>query len=153
MPEVFTRSFAERLNRLSAIGVSEASHGEQIREGHALIAPGNKHLEIRRRKDTYFTHLSERERVNRHRPSVDVLFSSVAKYAGADGIGIILTGMGADGATGLLEIKRAGGFTLAQDEATSVVFGMPREAIKIGAVNKVLPLYQIAPWLQKNLLR
>src|SRR6478736_5489167 len=144
MPEVFTRSFAERLNSICDITVKEAAQGDSVIRGRALIAPGNKHMELRRSGSRYYVDLSDHDPVNRHRPSVDVLYKSVAKYAGKNAIGIIMTGMGADGAVGLLEMKNAGAETIAQNEETCVVFGMPKEAIKLGAANKILPLELIA---------
>jgi len=144
MPEVFTRSFADRLNNICDITVKEAAHGDTVIRGRALIAPGNKHMELKRSGARCYVELNSMDPVNRHRPSVDVLFRSVAKYAGKNAIGIIMTGMGNDGAAGLLEMKNAGAETVAQDETTSVVFGMPREAIKLGAANKTLPLGRIA---------
>jgi two-component system chemotaxis response regulator CheB len=144
MPEVFTRSFAERLNRICSITVKEASHGDSVIRGRALIAPGNKHMELKRSGARYYVELSDHEPVNRHRPSVDVLFKSTARYAGKNAIGIIMTGMGADGAAGLLEMRKAGAETIAQSEETCVVFGMPKEAIKLDAASKILPLDKIA---------
>jgi two-component system, chemotaxis family, protein-glutamate methylesterase/glutaminase len=144
MPEVFTRSFADRLNTLCGITVKEASHGDSIIRGRALIAPGNRHMEVRRNGARYYVELHDELPVNRHRPSVDVLFRSTAKYAGKNAIGVIMTGMGADGAAGIHEMYQAGAYTVAQDESTCVVFGMPKEAIKTGGVSKVLPLNLIA---------
>jgi two-component system chemotaxis response regulator CheB len=144
MPEIFTRSFADRLNQTCRIEVKEAEQGDNIMRGRALIAPGNKHMEIKRSGARYYVQLSDSDPVNRHRPSIDVLFSSVAHYAAHNAIGIIMTGMGADGARGLLEMKMAGAYTIAQDEKSSVVFGMPKEAIKLNAAAKILPLTQIA---------
>lgn len=144
MPEVFTKSFAERLNRICKITVKEASNGDSILKGQALIAPGNKHLEVRRSGARYYVEIRDGDPVNRHRPSVDVLFQSTAKFAGKNAIGVIMTGMGADGAKGLLEMKNAGAFTIAQDEHSCIVFGMPKEAVRLNAVEKVLPLSQIA---------
>jgi two-component system chemotaxis response regulator CheB len=149
MPEMFTRSFAERLNRICSITVKEAAHGDSIIKGRALIAPGNKHMEIKRSGARYFVELNDQDPVNRHRPSVDVLFKSTARYAGKNAIGVIMTGMGADGAAGLLEMKNAGAETVAQNEDTCVVFGMPKEAIKLEAASKVLPLNLIAPYVSK----
>lgn len=146
MPEMFTRSFANRLNDLCAITVKEASNGDSILRGHALIAPGNKHLLLKRSGARYYVEVKDGPLVNRHRPSVDVLFRSTARYAGQNSIGIIMTGMGDDGARGMNEMKQAGAFTIAQDEKTCVVFGMPKEAIKLGGVDKILPLEQIAPY-------
>lgn len=144
MPEAFTKSFAERLNSLCKISVKEAEHNERILPGHAYIAPGHSHLLLKRNGANYVTELNQGPPVNRHRPSVDVLFRSAANVAGANAIGIILTGMGKDGAQGMLEMKRAGSYTIAQDEASCVVFGMPREAIAIGGACEVLPLQGIS---------
>lgn len=144
MPEVFTRSFADRLNRTCRIAVKEAEQGDSILRGRALIAPGNKHMEVRRSGARYFVQLRDGDPVNRHRPSVDVLFSSVAHCAARNALGIIMTGMGDDGARGLFQMKAAGAYTIAQDEKSSVVFGMPKEAIKLNAAEKILPLNQIA---------
>ncbi|WP_435628365.1 protein-glutamate methylesterase/protein-glutamine glutaminase [Candidatus Ferrigenium straubiae] len=144
MPENFTKSFAERLNSLCKISVKEAEHNERILPGHAYIAPGHSHLLLKRSGANYMTELNQGPPVNRHRPSVDVLFRSAANAAGANAMGIILTGMGKDGAQGLLEMKQAGSFTIAQDEASCVVFGMPREAILLGGASEVLPLQNIA---------
>lgn len=147
MPELFTRSFAERLNKICAIKVKEATHGESVLKGCALIAPGNKHMTLKRSGARYFVELNDEPPVNRHRPSVDVLFNSVAKFAGKNALGIILTGMGNDGAKGLLEMKENGAFTIAQDEDSCIVFGMPKEAIRIEAVSKILPLNKIAAFI------
>ena len=144
MPEAFTKSFADRLNSLCKISVKEAEHNERILPGHAYIAPGHSHLLLRRSGANYMTELNQGPPVNRHRPSVDVLFRSVANTAGANALGIILTGMGKDGAQGLLEMRRAGAYTIAQDEASCVVFGMPKEAIAMGGASEVLPLQNIA---------
>ena len=143
MPEHFTRAFAERLDTLCAISVREASEGDRVAAGSALIAPGNQHMRIAREGNAYKVVLGSDPPVQRHRPSVDVLFSSCAQVAGARAIGIIMTGMGHDGARGLLSMRQAGARTLAQDEATSVVFGMPKEAIARGTVDEVLPLPRI----------
>lgn len=140
MPEKFTRSFADRLDKLCKIQVKEAEQGDSIISGRALIAPGNRHLLIKRSGARYYADINDGPLVNRHRPSVDVLFRSAATYAGKNSVGIILTGMGADGATGLLEMKMAGAQTIAQDERSCVVFGMPKEAIKLGAADTVMPL-------------
>ncbi|WP_236675873.1 protein-glutamate methylesterase/protein-glutamine glutaminase [Chryseolinea lacunae] len=148
MPEVFTKSFAERLNRICKITVKEAAHGDSILRGHALIAPGNKHMEVKRSGARYYVEISQGEPVNRHRPSVDVLFSSVSKYAGKNAIGVIMTGMGADGSKGLLQMKEAGAFTIAQDEKSCIVFGMPKEAIRLNAVDKIVALREIAGQIQ-----
>jgi two-component system chemotaxis response regulator CheB len=144
MPEHFTKSFADRLNSLCKISVKEAAHNERILPGHAYIAPGNSHLLVKRSGARYIVDLNQGPLVNRHRPSVDVLFRSVANVAGANAMGIILTGMGKDGMQGMLEMKRAGSHTIAQDEASCVVFGMPKEAIAAGGVCEVLPLKNIA---------
>lgn len=147
MPEQFTKSFANRLNEICQITVKEAENGDSIIRGRALIAPGNFHTMVKRSGARYFTEVKSGPFVNRHRPSVDVLFRSTAKYAGANAIGIIMTGMGDDGAKGLLEMKQAGAKTIAQDQETSIVFGMPREAIKLEAADKILPLEKISTYL------
>ncbi len=144
MPEVFTGAFARRLHGLCRIEVKEAEQGDRICSGRALIARGNYHLAVRRSGAHYFAELLDGPPVSRHRPSVDVLFRSAAQAAGANAVGVILTGMGGDGAQGLLEMRQAGAHTIAQDEATCVVFGMPREAIAAGAASEVLPLPNIA---------
>ncbi|MBO4243757.1 MAG: chemotaxis response regulator protein-glutamate methylesterase [Bacteroidales bacterium] len=144
MPENFTRSFANRLNDICRIQVKEAENGDSVITGRALIAPGNKHTLLKRNGAKYFVEVKEGPLVNRHRPSVDVLFRSTARYAGANAIGIIMTGMGDDGARGLLEMKEAGAKTAAQDEQTCVVYGMPKEAVKLGAADRVLPLEKLA---------
>jgi len=143
MPPGFTTAFANRLNELSQIKVKEAENGDSVIPGLALLAPGNYHMLLRRSGAKYFVEIKDGPRVHYQRPAVDVLFNSVAKAAGPNAIGVILTGMGADGAKGLLEMKRAGAKTIAQDERSCVVFGMPKEAIKLGAVDKVLPLHKI----------
>ncbi len=140
MPERFTGPFARRLDELCRIEVREARHGDPVMRGRALIAPGNQHLRVRRGGGHYVVEVLDGERVSGHRPSVDVLFRSVAKAVGAHAVGVLLTGMGEDGADGLLLMKQAGAVTLAQDEASCVVFGMPRAAIARGAVDEVLPL-------------
>jgi two-component system chemotaxis response regulator CheB len=144
MPAGFTRSFAERLNGLCRIAVKEAEHGERVLPGHAYIAPGDRHMLVHKSGANYLIALSDEPPVNRHRPSVEVLFRSAAHCVGANAIGVMLTGMGKDGATAMLEMKRAGAINLAQDEASCVVFGMPKEAIAVGAVDEVLPLDAIA---------
>ena len=144
MPELFTRAFANRLDGLCQITVKEAESNDSVLRGRALIAPGNRHMLLRRSGARYFVDIKEGPLVCRHRPSVDVLFRSAARYAGKNAVGVILTGMGDDGARGMLEMKQAGAATIAQDEATCVVFGMPKEAIKLGAVDKVLPLQALA---------
>lgn len=147
MPEKFTTSFAARLNELCRITVKEAADGDTVIRGRALIAPGNYHTLLKRSGARYYVEVKEGSLVNRHRPSVDVLFRSTARYAGTNAIGIIMTGMGDDGARGLLEMKEAGAKTVAQDEKSCVVFGMPREAIKINAVDKILPLDKMASYV------
>jgi two-component system chemotaxis response regulator CheB len=144
MPELFTKSFANRLNQLCKITVKEAENGDTVIRGRALIAPGNKHMLLKRSGARYYVEVKDGPLVNRHRPAVDVLFRSTARYAGRNAIGIIMTGMGADGAQGLLEMKEAGASTIAQDEKSCVVFGMPKEAVKLNAADKILPLEQIA---------
>jgi len=144
MPEVFTRAFANRLDSLCRITVKEAETSDTVLRGRALIAPGNYHLLLKRSGARYYVDVKEGPLVSRHRPSVDVLFRSAARYAGRNAVGVIMTGMGDDGARGMLEMKQAGAATIAQDEATSVVFGMPNEAIKRGAVDTILPLPAIA---------
>jgi two-component system, chemotaxis family, protein-glutamate methylesterase/glutaminase len=144
MPEHFTRAFAQRLDKLCQIRVQEARDGDRILPGHALIAPGNYHMRIVRSGANYNVETFMSEPVNRHRPSVDVLFYSCARNAGRNAIGVLMTGMGGDGARGLLAMRQAGARTVAQDEATSVVFGMPKEAIEMGAVDEVLALGHIA---------
>jgi two-component system chemotaxis response regulator CheB len=140
MPENFTRMFAERLNGLCQINVKEAEHNDPILPGHAYIAPGGKHLWVKRDEGQLLAKLSTEPPMNLHRPSVDFLFLSCAKFLGADAVGVIMTGMGKDGSQGMLKMKEAGSWNIAQDEATSVIFGMPREAIEIDAVHEVVPL-------------
>jgi two-component system chemotaxis response regulator CheB len=144
MPEMFTRAFAGRLDSLCSITVKEAESNDTVIRGRALIAPGNHHLLLKRSGARYYVDIKDGPLVCRHRPSVDVLFRSAARYAGQNAVGVILTGMGDDGARGMLEMKQAGATTIAQDEATCVVFGMPNEAIKRDAVDKVLPLEAVA---------
>ena len=140
MPANFTTAFAERLNDVCQVSVKEARDNDSVTPGKALIAPGNYHMLLRRSGARYYVEVKDGPRVHHQRPSVDILFKSTAKYAGPNSIGVILTGMGADGAEGLLEMKQTGAKTIAQDEKTCVVFGMPKEAIKIGAADKVVPL-------------
>ena len=147
MPEGFTAQFAERLERLTAIGVREASEGDVVTSGAALVAPGGRHMAVERSGGRLLVRLSRTDPVRGHRPSADVLFRSVAKAAGARSIGMILTGMGEDGAEGMGAIQAAGGLTLAQDEASSVVYGTPRAAIERGFVQKVMPLSDMAAFL------
>lgn len=144
MPEGFTRSFAQRLDHLCRISVKEAEDGDSLLRGHALIAPGNRHMLVKRSGARYYVELKDGPLVSRHRPSVDVLFRSAARYVGANGVGIIMTGMGDDGANGLMEMYEAGATTLGQDEASCVVYGMPREAFLRGAVSRQLPLSELA---------
>ncbi len=144
MPPRFTKTWADRLNSLCRLSVKEAADGDSVLPGHALVAPGGYHMALDRNGARYMVRVNQDPPVNRHRPSVDVLFNSVACYAGRNSIGVILTGMGGDGAKGMLAMKQAGARTIAQDEATCVVFGMPKEAIKLGGVDKVLSLGEIA---------
>jgi two-component system chemotaxis response regulator CheB len=151
MPPGFTKSYAARLNGLCRIGVKEAQDGERVLPGHAYIAPGGLHLSVERSGANYIARVRDGEPVNRHKPSVEVLFQSAARVVGPNALGIMLTGMGADGAKAMKEMRDAGSHNLAQDEASCVVFGMPREAIASGAVHEVLPLAQIAPRLIEKL--
>ncbi len=144
MPAQFTRAFAERLNKICSLEVREARDGDSVLNGQALIAPGNFHMFLKRSGARYFVSIKDGPMVHHQRPAVDVLFQSVAQYAGANAIGVILTGMGADGAQGILRMKEAGGKTIAQDEASCVVFGMPKEAIKLGAIDRVVPLDRVS---------
>ena len=144
MPPVFTKSFADRLNSVCSLHVKEAEDNDQIEAGTALLAPGNYHMLVERKSAKYHVRIKQGPPVHHHRPSVDVLFNSVAEYVGVNASGVILTGMGADGAKGLLAMKEAGAHTIAQDEATCVVYGMPREAKRIGAVDDVVPLQDIS---------
>ncbi len=144
MPEKFTAEFASRLDGLCHISVKEAQNNDRVVPGRALIAPGGRHMLLRRNGAQYFVEVMEGPLVNRHRPSVDVLFRSVAKCAGANALGVIMTGMGDDGAAGLLEMRKAGARTVAQDEESCVVYGMPKEAVKRGAVEKIIPLGAVA---------
>ena len=143
MPESFTASFAERLNAVCRLEIREAKDGDSVTPGIALIAPGNRHLLLRRSGARYFVNIKDGPLVNRHRPSVDIMFRSVARTAGSNAVGVILTGMGADGAKGMLEMKAAGAVTIAQDEDSSVVFGMPKVAIELGGVDVVCNLRKI----------
>ncbi|WP_066269027.1 protein-glutamate methylesterase/protein-glutamine glutaminase [Hydrogenophaga palleronii] len=151
MPPGFTTSFANRLNTLCRIQVQEARHGERILPGHAYIAPGGRQFRIDRNGSNYVAVVEDTEPVNRHRPSVEVLFKSAARVLGPNALGIMLTGMGADGASAMREMKDAGSYNYVQDEASCVVFGMPRMAIQHGAAHEVLPLTQIAPALLARL--
>lgn len=147
MPEFFTRSFANRLNDLCQISVKEAEPNDQLRRGQALIAPGNSHMLVKRIGMRYIVEINDGPLVNRHRPAVDILFRSAAMYAGQNALGILMTGMGDDGARGLLELRQAGATTVAQDEKSCVVFGMPREAIKLGGAQHVMPLGLMAQFV------
>jgi two-component system chemotaxis response regulator CheB len=140
MPAGFTKSFADQLNTACEVTVKEASDGERVMRGHAYIAPGGRHMELYRSGAKYFIKVRDGELVNRHKPSVEVLFNSVAHHAGQNAVGIIMTGMGKDGAEGLLNMKMAGARTIAQDEKSCVVFGMPKEAIKLNAADQVMSL-------------
>ena len=143
MPEHFTRAFANRLDGICRVSVKEAENDDTVIRGRALIAPGNKHTLLKRSGARYYVEVKDGPLVCRHRPSVDVLFRSASRYAGKNAIGVIMTGMGDDGSKGMLEMKEAGAYTIAQDEESCIVFGMPKEAIKLGAVDKVLPLATI----------
>ena len=144
MPEKFTEAFARRLDSLCPMEVKEAADGDTVMRGRVLIAPGNHHMLLQRSGARYYVSIKEGQLVSRHRPSVDVLFRSAARFAGPNALGIIMTGMGDDGARGLGEMKTAGAHTIAQDEATSVVFGMPKEAIARGSVDRIMPLESLA---------
>jgi two-component system, chemotaxis family, protein-glutamate methylesterase/glutaminase len=152
MPENFTRAFAERLNTICQVTVKEAQNDDTVMRGRVLIAPGNRHALLKRSGARYYVEIKDGPLVSRHRPSVDVLFRSTARYAGANAVGVIMTGMGDDGAQGMLEMKSAGAFTIAQDEASCVVFGMPKEAIKKGGVDRVIPLDGIAGMVLRQCL-
>ena len=151
MPEKFTAAFAERLNNLCQIEVKEAKNNDRVINSRALIAPGGKHMLLRRTGAQYYVEVMDGPLVNRHRPSVDVLFRSVAKCAGANALGVIMTGMGDDGAAGLLEMRNAGARTVGQDEASCVVYGMPKEAVKRGGVEKTVPLNAIGREIMQQL--
>jgi two-component system chemotaxis response regulator CheB len=151
MPPAFTEPFARRLNGICALTVKEAEQGERLRPGHVYIAPGDQHLALVRETGHLHCQLLSSERVNRHRPAVDVLFDSIAQLAAKRTLGVMLTGMGADGAQGMLAMKQAGAYNLAQDEDSCVVFGMPKEAIRAGAVDEVLPLDEIAAAILRQL--
>ncbi|MFO1385354.1 MAG: chemotaxis response regulator protein-glutamate methylesterase [Chitinivorax sp.] len=151
MPEAFTNSFAKRLDGLCKIAVKEAQHGERVMPGHAYVAPGHSHLMLKLDGANYVCELSQAPPVNRHRPSVDVLFRSAANCLGKNAIGVILTGMGKDGAAGMLEMKQAGAYNFAQDEASCVVFGMPKEAIAMGGVDEIVPLSQMSSKVMAHL--
>lgn len=144
MPEMFTAAFAKRLNEICTVEVREAASNDSVVRGRALVAPGNRHTLLQRSGARYYVDVREGPLVSRHRPSVDVLFRSAARYAGKNAVGAILTGMGDDGAQGMLEMRQAGAHTIAEDESTCVVFGMPSEAIRLGGVARVLPLHNVA---------
>ncbi len=151
MPENFTTQFAARLNEISRLNVLEAKGGEQLINGTAYLAPGGKHMEIQKKGAFYYTRVFDGPLVHHQKPAVEILFDSVAKYAKSDAVGIILTGMGADGAKGLLNMKNNGAYTIAQDEKSSIVFGMPKEAIKLQAAQKILDLKEIPNFLFRYL--
>lgn len=153
MPEKFTASFAARLNSMVALDVTEARDGDRVLNGRVLIAPGGRHMQLRRSGAQYVVEIKDGPVVNHHRPSVDVLMRSVAQCAGRNALGIVMTGMGDDGARGLREMRNAGAYTAAQDEATSVVYGMPAEAVKHGGVDDVVPLQRIAGWIMEQAQR
>ena len=153
MPQAFTKSFANRLDSLCKIKVVEAEGNERVLPGHAYIAPGHSHLLLKRSGANYMTELSQAAPVNHHRPSVEVLFRSVAQFAGKNAIGVMLTGMGKDGAIGMLEMRQAGAYNLAQDEASCVVFGMPREAIAVGAVDEIVPIQEMTQRVLNKLMQ
>ena len=153
MPEGFTRSFAQRLDSLCSIAVKEAGHGERVLPGHAYLAPGHSHLSLGKSGANYVTRLDQSDPVNRHRPAVDVLFRSAALYAGKNALGVILTGMGKDGAAGMLEMRQAGAHNFAQDESSCVVFGMPREAIAVGAVHDIASLQMLPRLVLEQIAR
>jgi len=153
MPEAFTKSFANRLDSLCKIKVVESAGNERVLPGHAYIAPGHSHLLLKRSGANYMTELSQAAPVNHHRPSVEVLFRSAAQHAGKNVIGVMLTGMGKDGAIGMLEMRQAGAYNLAQDEASCVVFGMPREAIAVGAVDEVVPIQEMTQRVLNRLMQ
>jgi two-component system chemotaxis response regulator CheB len=155
IPAVFSKAFADRMNSLCPFEVSEAVHGAEVLPGNVYIAPGGRQMQIRKRNDgRTFISIDDSPPVNRHKPSVDYLFDSVVAACGGNCIGVILTGMGGDGAKGLLKLKTAGARTIAQDEASCAVFGMPREAIRLGAAGEILPLGEIASkliqWLSQR---
>lgn len=150
MPEHFTARFAERLNAVCKVQVKEAADGDTVERGRVLIAPGNRHLMLQRSGARYFVQVKDGPLVSRHRPSVDVLFRSAARYGGGNVVGVIMTGMGDDGAKGMAEMKQAGAYNIAQDENTCVVYGMPQEAVKAGGVDKIVPLQQIATELLRH---
>ena len=143
MPEGFTTAFSKRLNHSSNLEIKEAEDGDELLSGHGYIAPGHSHMGIEKKRDKFKIKLFKADKVSGHMPSIDVLFDSVAEYAGNKSVGVIMTGMGRDGADGLLKIRQKGGYTIAQNEETSVVYGMNRVAVEIGAVDEIVPLSQI----------
>jgi len=147
MPEHFTAAFAARLDGICAVSIKEAEDNDTVLRGRVLIAPGNKHTLLKRAGARYYVEVRTGPLVCRHRPSVDVLFRSTARYAGKNAIGVIMTGMGDDGSRGMMEMKTAGAYTIAQDEESCIVFGMPKEAIKLGAIDRILPLKDIADFV------
>jgi two-component system chemotaxis response regulator CheB len=153
MPETFTKTFAERLNSICPMEVREAKDNDHVVPGLALIAPGNQHMVLHRSGGNYLVHIKSGPRVHYQRPSVDVMFHSVAKHAGRNAVGVILTGMGADGAKGMLAMQKGGAYNMAQDEQSCVVFGMPKEAIKLGGVDEILSLQKIPNAIFKALAR
>ncbi|MBF0279440.1 MAG: chemotaxis response regulator protein-glutamate methylesterase [SAR324 cluster bacterium] len=150
MPENFTAAFSSRLNDICRVTVKEAADNDSVVRGRALIAPGNRHTLLKRSGARYYVEVKDGPLVSRHRPSVDVLFRSTSRYAGKNAVGVIMTGMGDDGAKGMLEMKNSGALTFAQDEATCVVFGMPKEAIKLGGVDRIFPLEALAGEVMRN---
>jgi len=150
MPANFTKAFADRMDKICLVSVKEAENNDTVLRGRVLIAPGNRHMLLQRSGARYYVEVRDGPLVSRHRPSVDVLFRSTARYAGKNALGVIMTGMGDDGAKGMLEMKQAGAYNIAQDKASCVVFGMPKEAIKLDAVNSILPLDKIADALLKK---
>jgi two-component system chemotaxis response regulator CheB len=153
IPAVFSGEFAARLNKICKVRVKEAADGDAVEAGRALIAPGNFHMSLAGSRGAWRASVHGGEQVHYQRPAVDILFDSVAREAGPGALGVILTGMGADGAAGLLRMKQAGAHTIAQNEASCVVFGMPREAIRMGAVDNILPLQEIGPELARYALQ
>jgi len=153
MPETFTASFARRLDGLCAMDVKEAADGDTVLRGRVLIAPGNRHMMLERSGARYYVSVKDGPLVTRHRPSVDVLFRSASRAAGSNAVGVIMTGMGDDGARGMAEMKTAGAITIAQDEATCVVFGMPKEAIAHGGVDRIVPLHHLAQEIRRAAAR
>jgi len=151
MPPGFTRTFAERLNTICAFEVKEAEHGDAVTPGRALVAPGGRHLLLGRQGSRWIAELNDGEKVHRQKPAVEVLFQSVAKLAAANAVGVIMTGMGGDGAEGMLAMRKAGARTIAQDEQSCVVFGMPKEAIKLGGVEQIVSLDMIPETIVKLL--